>query len=91
MQTVTATEFSRNFSQMLDQIEHDGAPISIVRNHKQIATVMPQRRVQGAMDAFGDLYRPLEGEVLDDWMDDIARVSQALQGDINSAARDPWL
>ena len=90
MHAVSATEFARNFSQMLDQVEHQGVTISIMRNQRQIATVVPQLRQQSAMEAFGDLYRPLEGTVSDDWMADVARVNQSLKGKLNDKARDPW-
>lgn len=90
MHAVSATEFARNFSQMLDQVEHQGVTISIVRNHKQIATVAPQLRQQSAMEAFGDLYRPLEGAVKDDWMADIQRANKSLKGRLSGKAQDPW-
>ncbi len=90
MHAVSATEFARNFSQMLDQVEHQGVSISITRNQRQIATVVPQLRQQSAMEAFGDLYRPLDGAVNDDWMADIGRVNQSLKGQLNDKARDPW-
>ena len=90
MQAVSATEFARNFSQMLNQVEHQGVTISIVRNQRQIATLAPQLRQQTAMEAFGDLYRPLEGAVNDDWMADIAMVNQSLDTNLNGKAHDPW-
>lgn len=91
MHAVSATEFSRNFSQMLDQVEHQGITISIVRNQRQIALVVPQQRMQTAAEAFGDLYRPLEGAVKDDWMADIKRANKNLKGDVFEKGRDPWL
>lgn len=90
MQAVSATQFARNFSQMLDQVEHQGVTIAIVRNHKQIATVVPQLRQHSAMEAFGDLYRPLDGAVKDDWMADIERVNHLLDGRLSGKEHDPW-
>jgi antitoxin (DNA-binding transcriptional repressor) of toxin-antitoxin stability system len=90
MQAVTATEFARNFSQMLNQVEHQGVTISIVRNHKQIATLAPQLHHQSAMEAFGDLYRPMEHTVNDDWMTDIQRVNQSFNGQLSDPEQDPW-
>ena len=91
MHAVSATEFSRNFSQMLDQVEHQGITISIVRNQRQIASVVPKQRMQTAAEAFGDLYRPLEGAVKDDWMADIKRTNKHLKGNVLEKGRDPWL
>ncbi len=51
-----------------------GVTISIVRNHKQIATLAPQLHHQSAMEAFGDLYRPMEHTVNDDRMTDTTPV-----------------
>ena len=90
MHAVSATEFARNFSQMLDQVEHQGVSITIMRNRRQIATVVPQLKRQSAMEAFGDLYRPLEGTVNDDWMADVAQIDQSLKGKLTDKARDPW-
>ncbi len=90
MHAVSATEFARNFSKMLDEVEHQGVTISIVRNRKQVATVAPGLRHQSAMEAFGGLYRPLDGPVKDDWMADIKRARKQLDGRLNGRARDPW-
>ena len=91
MHAVSATEFARNFSQMLDQVEHQGITISIVRNQRQVASVVPQLRTQTATEAFGDLYRPLEGAIKDDWILDTQRVAKTLKGDRLEKGRDPWL
>ena len=91
MHAVSATEFARNFSQMLDQVEHQGVTISIVRNQRQVATVVPRLRQQSAMEAFGDLYRPLDGAVKDDWLADIKRVNKSIKGGLSGKGQDPWL
>jgi len=91
MHAVSATEFARNFSRMLDQVEHQGITISIVRNQRQVASVVPQLRIQTATEAFGDLFRPLESSVTDDWMRDINRVAASLKGGVAEEGRDPWL
>lgn len=90
MHAVSATEFARNFSRMLDQVEQKGVTLSIIRNRKQVATLAPGLRRESAMEAFGGLYRPLEGPVKDDWMADIKRVNKSLDGRLNGKARDPW-
>lgn len=76
MHAVSATEFGRSISKMLDEVEHQGVTLSILRNRKQIATVAPGLRRESAMEALGSLYRPLEGAVKDDWMADIRRAPQ---------------
>jgi PHD/YefM family antitoxin component YafN of YafNO toxin-antitoxin module len=90
MQTVTATEFARNFRQMLDQVEHRGEVIAIVRNQRAVATVIPGVAHMTAMEAFGDLYGTLDNEAAATWLEDARRVDEALDGYIDGTPKDPW-
>ena len=91
MIAVTATHFARNLSDLLDQVEQQGVSISILRNQKPVATLTPQIAHQSAMEAFGDLYRPLEHQIKDDWLADIERANQQLNGELRHDAQiDPW-
>jgi prevent-host-death family protein len=47
MRTMTATEASRNFSELLDAIER-GETVTITRGHHAVAEIMPARRRTGA-------------------------------------------
>jgi len=47
MRTTTATEASRNFSDLLDAIER-GETVTITRGHHAVAEVRPARRRTGA-------------------------------------------
>ena len=47
MRTITATEASRNFSELLDAIER-GESVTITRGHHAVAEIMPARRRTGA-------------------------------------------
>lgn len=47
MRTMTATEASRNFSDLLDAIER-GETVTITRGHHAVAEIMPARRRTGA-------------------------------------------
>ncbi len=42
MKTLTVTEVSRNFSHVLDGVERDQGEVVLVRNHKQIARLVPE-------------------------------------------------
>ena len=94
MLVVTATHFARNLSDFLDQVENKKLSIRIVRNQKPVATVTPQIPHQSALQAFGDLYRPLARAVDDDWGADIERANQAIDGRLapvdGKAAHNPW-
>lgn len=47
MRTMTATEASRNFSDLLDAIER-GETVTITRGHHPVAEIAPARRRTGA-------------------------------------------
>ena len=47
MRTITATEASRNFSDLLDAIE-SGETIAITRGHRVVAEIRPARHRAGA-------------------------------------------
>lgn len=48
MSEVSATDAARNFSDLLDAIEHDGAHFTIVRRGKAVAHLEPVRAGRGA-------------------------------------------
>jgi antitoxin (DNA-binding transcriptional repressor) of toxin-antitoxin stability system len=82
MRTMTATEASRNFSDLLDAIER-GEIVTITRGHRAVAEIGPARFRTGA-----DLRTALE-EIPppdDRFADDIAS-ALAL---ISSEGNDPW-
>ena len=82
MRTMTATEASRNFSDLLDAIEQ-GETITITRGHHAVAEIRPARLRIGA-----DLRAALEGisPPDDTFADDIAGALAM----ISSAGDDPW-
>ena len=70
MAEVSATDAARNFADLLDRIEHDGAHFTIVRRGKAIAHLEPVRAGRGA-----DVKQLLrEGRVDAGWKDDLASV-----------------
>lgn len=82
MRTMTATEASRNFSDLLDAIEQ-GERIVITRGHRPIAEIGPAHRRTGA-----DLRAALaDSQPPDDrFADDIAEAVALLETD----GGDPW-
>ena len=55
MRTLSATEISRNFSHVLDLLEHGGEEIVIIRNKHPVARLIPGAPRMTALEAFGDL------------------------------------
>jgi antitoxin (DNA-binding transcriptional repressor) of toxin-antitoxin stability system len=82
MRTITATEASRNFSDLLDAIER-GETVTITRGHHAVAEIRPARRRTGAdlRVALEDIPPPDEG-----FADDIAGALALL----TSEGNDPW-
>lgn len=77
MREITATEASRNFSELLDAIEHHGEHFTIVRHGKAIAELEPARPSLGK-DAKALLrhHRPDR-----EWVRDLEHVRDLLETD----------
>jgi prevent-host-death family protein len=82
MRTMTATEASRNFSDLLDAIER-GESVTITRGHRAVAEIRPARHRTGA-----DLRAALEHIPPPDdrFADDIAGALALISGE----ETDPW-
>ena len=85
MQTITATDLSRNFRVMLNRVEFQHEELLIVRNNFPVARLVPGPATMTASEAFADLYRTLPKEAGDTWLAD-SRLDDAISGEV----RDPW-
>ena len=86
MKTLTATELARNFSRVLDDLEHGGEEIVVLRNHHPIARLIGGAPRLIAIEALGDLYRTLEDADAESWLADMRNANRLLAGEI----QDPW-
>ena len=86
MKTISATDFARNLSRILDQLEHGGEEIVITRARHPIAKISPGAPKMNALDAFADLYGVLTQEEGRAWEADIQQLSQSDIGEL----KDPW-
>jgi prevent-host-death family protein len=82
MRTMTATEASRHFSDLLDAVER-GERVIIVRGSHPVAEIGPAQRRTGA-----DLRRALEGITPPD--ETFARNISAALSMVTSEVSDPW-
>jgi prevent-host-death family protein len=82
MRTVTATEASRHFSDLLDAVER-GETVTIMRGNRPVAEISPARRRTGA-----DLRAALAGTTPPD--DAFARSISEAMSMVTSEANDPW-
>ena len=85
MQTITATDLSRNFRIMLNRVEFQHEELLIVRNNTPVARLVPGPASMTAAEAFADLYRTLPQEAGDTWLAE-SRLDDAMSGEV----RDPW-
>ena len=60
MKTLTVTEVARNLSAVLDGVEREQEEVVLVRNHRQIARLVPVPPARNALEVLGDLYRTLD-------------------------------
>jgi antitoxin (DNA-binding transcriptional repressor) of toxin-antitoxin stability system len=75
MPDVTATDAARNFSDLLDAIEHRGEHFTIVRRGKAIAHLEPMNRGLGAdVKALLRRHRPDP-----DWVSDLGTARELLK------------
>jgi prevent-host-death family protein len=86
MQTVTATDLSRNFRVMLNRVEFQHEELLIVRNNSPIARLIPGPASMTAAEAFTDLYNTLPEGAGTTWLAD-SRVDDSLESEV----RDPWV
>jgi antitoxin (DNA-binding transcriptional repressor) of toxin-antitoxin stability system len=89
MKTITATELARNLSQVLDALTAKGEEIVVVRNHRQVARIVPGRTHQTALEAMGDLYRVLPHKAAASWLADSR--TQPLADESAASVGDPWI
>lgn len=82
MRTVTATEASRHFSELLDAVER-GETVTIMRGNHPVAEIGPARRRTGA-----DLRAALADTTPPD--DAFARSISEAMSMVTSEVNDPW-
>ena len=82
VRTVTATEASRHFSELLDAVER-GETVTIMRGNHPVAVIGPARRRTGA-----DLRAALAGSTPPD--DEFAKDISAAMALVTSEVADPW-
>ena len=85
MQTVTATELARRLREILDGVEFRGDALTIVRNKREIAQLLPGPQQMRAKQTFFDLYGIVGEEAAAGWRKDGDVVESIEEG-----IRDPW-
>lgn len=86
MAIVTATEMARSFREMLDRVEFKREELILVRNHHEVARIIPGPATMTALEALADLHRTLPEQAGKDWLNDTRRPSR----DSITELRDPW-
>lgn len=84
MQTITATELTRNTREILDRVSTRGETVTIERNHTMIAQIMPPQQTMTAAQALAGLTFPiLAPHQASAWL------QESKQG-FGDTVRDPW-
>jgi antitoxin (DNA-binding transcriptional repressor) of toxin-antitoxin stability system len=85
MQTITATDLSRNFRVMLNRVEFQHEELLIMRNNFPVARLVPGPATMTAVEAFAGLYQTLPESAGKTWLAE----SRLEKNDIDEV-RDPW-
>lgn len=84
MQTISATELTRNTREILDRVATQGETVTIERNHTMIAQIMPPQRTMTASQALAGLVFPiLTPQQASSWL------HESKDG-FSDVVRDPW-
>lgn len=84
MQTITATELTRNTREILDRVSTRGETVTIERNHTLIAQIMPPQQTMTAAQALAGLTFPiLTPQQASAWF-------QESKEGFGDTVRDPW-
>jgi prevent-host-death family protein len=86
MRSVSATEAARNFSRILDLLEHGSEEIVVVRNNHPVAKLVPGAPRLTARQALADLHGTLSEREGTAWLADTRRVNRRSRRPV----RDPW-
>lgn len=89
MKTLNVTEVARNFSRVLDDVERGQEEIVLVRNHRQVARLVPEPPGQTADQVLGDLYRTLDDETADALLQSLGKARRTKGGTL-AELRNPW-
>lgn len=89
MKILTATEVARNFSAVLDTLEHGQEEVVLIRNQRPIARLVPEPPAQNALEILGNIYRTLDDETADALVKAIKVAKKGRHGTLVEM-HDPW-
>ncbi len=85
MQNVTATELARRLREILDDVEFHRKSVTIIRNKRPIARLLPGAQEMTARQAMCDLHGIVGDEAAEGWQED-RRTGRTLDIEM----KDPW-
>ncbi len=89
MKTLSVTEVARNFSAVLDSVEREQQEVVLVRNHRQIARLVPEPPARNALEVLGDLYRTLDDATASALTEAMQVARKGKRGTLGEL-RNPW-
>jgi len=88
MRTITVTQMARQLRTVLNQIEFEGEEVALVRNHHEVARIVPEPMHQTALEAMSDLYRTLGEETARSWLEDSRKRTRTRSR--HNQLQNPW-
>ena len=88
MKTVTADLLATEFSAILDEVEHGGGEVAILRADKVVARVIPEPPKVTALEFFSDPER-MDTETADELQGALDQARDSFAGDLMQL-RSPW-
>jgi len=86
MITMTATDFARNLSRVLNRLEHGGEEVTVVRNKHVVARLTPGAPGMTAREAFSDIEGILSDADGAAWLEDCRGADRPLAEELVN----PW-
>jgi len=85
MQAITSTHLARHLREVLDRVEFRHDSVTVVRNKKPIARIVPGVRHITALEAMSDLYGIVDSRAAEHWAEE-GRTGGSVAGEM----KDPW-
>ena len=89
MKTLNVSDVARRFGQVLDEVERQQEEVMLVRNHRQVARLVPEPPKQNALEVFGDLAGTLDEKTADTLAKAVS-VSRKRPNATLNALKNPW-
>jgi antitoxin (DNA-binding transcriptional repressor) of toxin-antitoxin stability system len=89
MKTLSVEEAAKNFSTLLEKVERDRTEVTLVRNRRKVARIVPEEEGLPASKMFADLGGVIDKETGAALAKNVAALRKRKTGRLNEL-RNPW-